>query len=462
MNDFLEQVRALVRGEQLFSRGAPIFVARAPGRLDLMGGNDDYTGGMVFEATIREATWAAVQRRRDQRIVLVNPQMSEHGWQPQVECELTELTSEAAVRAIVNRSPQVRWTAYVLGLFYLLRERYGDQARHGATVYIASDVPVAKGVSSSAALEVAVMKAAVAAYGITLDGVELAEACQWAENVIAESACGIMDQITVVLGDEGHVLPLVCQPCVPQPLVRLPEALTCWAIDSGVSHAVTGHEYEAARAAAFMGYKLICDSAGLSIRADKASLIPRFTDDRWGGYLANLAPSQFRAQFEAQLPEAMTGQEYLQLAGTHVDPFTKVRDDASYAVRACTRYAVEENLRVTMFAELARGRKRARRAAGRTTDGRADVPVAPRVHRDRPEQRSHGPACRAGTRGRSAARHLRREGHRWRRWWHGGCFGPHRGLRPRLSGSSAATQKRGAASRTFSAAGSAGADRFGP
>ena len=52
------------RGE-LFARDAPVYVARRPGRLDLMGGNDDYTGGMVFEATIREATWAAAQRRAD-------------------------------------------------------------------------------------------------------------------------------------------------------------------------------------------------------------------------------------------------------------------------------------------------------------------------------------------------------------------------------------------------------------
>ena len=112
------------------------------------------------------------------------------------------------------------------------------------------------------------MKAAAGAYGIDLAGVELAEACQWVENVIAESACGIMDQITVVLGDEGCILPLLCQPCLPRPLVRLPEELACWAVDSGVSHMVSGIEYEAARAGAFMGYKLICDWEGLPVRRD--------------------------------------------------------------------------------------------------------------------------------------------------------------------------------------------------
>ena len=355
MNDFLATVRALARSEELFSRDSSIFVARAPGRLDLMGGNDDYTGGMVFEATIREATWAAVQARSDPRIVLVNPQMREHGWLARVEFSFDDLTDEGRVRALVNRDPGVRWTAYVVGLFYWLRRQAPERVRHGATVYVESDVPLNKGVSSSAAIEVAVMKAAASAYGLPLAGVELAEACQWAENVIAESACGIMDQIAVVLGDEGHVLPLVCQPCLPQPLVRLPDQLACWAIDSGVSHAVTGVEYEAARAAAFMGYKMICDWEGLAVLPDERSRIPRYSDERFAGYLANLSPSLFRERFEARLPERLSGSEYLQVAGAHVDPFTKARPEVQYAVRACTRYAVEENERVRMFAELARG-----------------------------------------------------------------------------------------------------------
>ncbi len=343
------------RGEELFSLSSSVFVARSPGRLDLMGGNDDYTGGMVFEATIREATWAAVQVRKDDRIVLVNPQLAPLGWQARVEFSTNELTDEARVRALVNRDPAIRWTAYVLGLFCWLRRQSPDRVGHGATVLIDSDVPLNKGVSSSAAIEVAVMKAAASAYGIPLAGVELAEACQWAENVVAESACGIMDQIAVVLGDEGCVLPLVCQPCLPQPLVRLPAGLTCWAIDSGVSHAVTGIEYEAARAAGFMGYKMICDVEGLSVRRDENSRIPRFTDDRYAGYLANLSPSLFRERYERHLPESMTGAEYLNAATEHVDPFTKCRPEVNYAVRACTRYAVEENERVRVFAELARG-----------------------------------------------------------------------------------------------------------
>ena len=123
-----------IRGEnQFFSSKAPVYINRAPGRLDLMGGNVDYTGGLVFESTIREATWAAAQRRTDQRIIFLNPQMKEEGWQQQVEFDFHQLTHEAAVKRLVNASPQVRWTAYVLGAFFLLRNRYPQQVNSGAS-----------------------------------------------------------------------------------------------------------------------------------------------------------------------------------------------------------------------------------------------------------------------------------------------------------------------------------------
>ena len=348
-------MRALRAEGRFFSPGFPIFCSRAPGRLDLMGGNDDYTGGLVFEATIREATLAAVQLRADRRIAFWNPQVKSRGWHDQADFSLDGLAGDAEVRALVNADPARRWTAYVIGLFHLLRRRFPEKLSCGANVYIESDVPLNKGVSSSASIEVAVMKAAAGAYGIRLDGVELAEACQWAENVIAESACGIMDQITVVLGHEGFILPLLCQPCLPRPLVRLPAELQCWAIDSGVSHMVSGIEYEAARAGAFMGYKMICDAEGLAVQHDDSGQIRRWTDARWNGYLANLSPSLFRSRYESRVPEVLSGAEYLHGGQIHVDPFTTMRPEVTYRVRACTRYAVEENFRVHLFAELARG-----------------------------------------------------------------------------------------------------------
>jgi L-arabinokinase len=354
MKGFVEAVTLLRESDQFFTGTRGVYVPRAPGRLDLMGGNVDYTGGAVFESTIAEATWAAAQRCENQEVAFWNPQMKDEGWAERVTLNLGDFSDEDTVRRMATRDTRTVWTAYVLGAIYLLRTRYPEQVRTGVHIYIDSNVPLNKGVSSSAAVEVAVMKAAAAAYGIELRGVELAEACQWVENVIAGSACGIMDQAASVLGDEGCVLPMLCQPCITHEPVRLPDGLRCWAIDSGVRHAVTGVEYEAARAAAFVGYRLICAWEQLPVTHDTVSSIKRFTDPRWRGYLSNLTPSEFRSLYERRLPELLTGEEILAEAAEHPDPYTTIYPEVKYRVRDCVRYAVEENHRIQLFIDLAR------------------------------------------------------------------------------------------------------------
>ena len=352
---FVETIKSLIGGDRFFSPASPVYITRSPGRLDLMGGNDDYTGGLVFESTIREATCAAAQLRTDQLIVLKNQTATEAGWQGDITIAYADLQDDSTVRNFANSSPSTRWTAYVLGTLYYLRKKFPAQANSGIQLYMESTVPLNRGVSSSAAIEVSVMKAAAAAYKINLEGIELALACQWVENVIAESACGIMDQIAVVAGKEGFILPLVCQPCIPEPLIQLPTNLQIWGIDSGVSHQVSGIEYEAARAAAFMGYKIICDWEQINVTMDDRSEIERYTDCRWEGYLANMSASLFHEKYEPTLPDRMSGHEFLAQYGFHVDPYTPLKDGVIYHIRANTRYAVEENYRVQLFSELSRG-----------------------------------------------------------------------------------------------------------
>jgi len=329
------------------------FVGRAPGRLDLMGGDGSYTGGLVLAATTAEGTWATVELRDDRQILFFNPQVRDIGWENEVEYSLDDLSSDERVRQAGEAAPAIGWTAYTLGALFLLKQWFPDRITRGANIHIKSELPMRKGVGSSTALEVAVMKTAAFAYGVELAGTELAGACQWVESIIAESPRGIMDQIAVVLGEEGGLLPVVCQPCLPQSLVRLPDELALWSVHGG-GQATGGAEQEAARVATFMGYKLICDWEGLPVSLDEQSQIPRWTDPRWNGYLANVQPSLFRSNYEHRLPEALSGAEYLQLGQTHVDPFTQVRPEVTYRVRPCARHAVEENQRVRLFVELAR------------------------------------------------------------------------------------------------------------
>jgi galactokinase len=354
---FMQGVRNRV-GEGYFRKGADILINRTPGRLDLMGGNDDYTGGLVFETTIREATLVAVQPRPDQTVHFFNPAVKSLGWSDRIEFSLADLLENGdvksleAVRAWINADPTRSWCAYVIGNLYFLLKKYPGKVNHGFSLYLESDVPLGKGVSSSAALEVAPMKVIAEMYGIQVEGVELASWTQWVEIALTQSACGIMDQLTVVMGKEGYFVPMLCQPCQPQPLVRLPENLRLWGIDSGVRHSVAGIEYESARTATFMGYRFLCDWENLVPALDESGALPRWVEPKWNGYLANISPSRFRRDYEHRLPENISGEDFTGKYPVHLDPFTPVRPEVTYPVRAATRYAVEENWRVQHFFSL--------------------------------------------------------------------------------------------------------------
>ncbi len=344
-----------------FQGGREILINRTPGRLDLMGGNDDYTGGLVLQATIRESTRVAVQARADQTIIFYNPGVGAMGWRERVEFGLPTLIENGQLRPLpdvrswINADPARAWCAYVLGDLYYLIRNFPERVTHGFALYLESDVPVGKGVSSSAALEVAPMKVLANMYGVDVEGVQLASWTQWVEIAWTGAACGIMDQVAVTMGDEGCLIPMLCQPCLPRPLVRFPENLRLWALDSGVRHSVAGAEYESARAATFMGYRLLCEAEQLQPTLDESGALPRWTDSKWNGYLANLKPSEFRQRYERGLPDALLGSDFSRRYPRHLDPFTVVQPDKIYPVRGATRYAVEENWRVQSFFALVSG-----------------------------------------------------------------------------------------------------------
>lgn len=347
-HSFSECVAELVREGVFFAPRSPVWVARAPGRLDVMGGNVDYTGGMVLQMPIRHAVWAAVQSPPEPVIRISNPNAVQYGWANELTIPTSQLSRLEAIEDICSNIPGAQWGRYVLGAFHLLNRRFGYYAQEGARLALASDLPPNRGLASSAALEVAVLKAASAAAGQELAGIALAEAAQWVENVVARSACGIMDQAAVVLGRSGSLLPILCQPCQPFPAMHLPASVRVWGIDSLVPRSTSSAVYDTARAAVFMGYKMISRWNGIEPVLDQTAPIPRWTEPRWDGYLSKLAPSEFRARYERKLPDRMNGSDFIENFGTHADPFTTVQPEAEYPVRAAVRYAAEENHRIVM------------------------------------------------------------------------------------------------------------------
>lgn len=338
----------------LFDPSEEIIVARAPGRLDVMGGIADYSGSLVLEMPIREATLVALQRAPEPQLKLVT--LSEDSTEAlRFEMPLAdfvqagELMSYESARDYFERDQNQHWAAYVAGIFLVLMRERGVHFTEGARLLIWSRVPQGKGVSSSAALEVATMNAVASAFGLALPPRDTALLCQMVENLVAGAPCGVMDQMTSVCGEANQLLALLCQPAELQTAISIPDEIRFWGIDSGVRHAVTGSDYGSVRVGAFMGYRIIAELAGLPVTAGQPMQIE---DSRWAGYLANLTPSQFDQQFAERLPDDILGADFLAHYGGTTDAVTRIDPNRRYAVRVPSTHPIYEHHRVRLFAEL--------------------------------------------------------------------------------------------------------------
>jgi L-arabinokinase len=355
-------VRLLRAQSDLFDPTGPIVIARAPGRLDLMGGIADYSGSLVLQLPLACTAYAAAQwadsADHGEHVTVRTAQPADIGGTATVRVPLADLlTDYDRVRARLAADPRQRWAGYVVGgLTALHRERRLPLTR-GVTWFVASDVPPGKGVSSSAALEVAAMQALAGLLGPagSLAGRDLALLCQIVENRVVGAPCGVMDQMTAALGEAGTLLALRCQPAEVEPPVRLPDEVEVFGIDSGIRHAVSGADYGSVRVGAFMGYRIIAALAGLQAGAAVNGQLT-VDDPRWHGYLANVTTEEWAREFQDRVPERMAGAEFLRTYGGLTDTVTRVDPGGMYAVRQPTAHPIFEHARVQRFRALLEAR----------------------------------------------------------------------------------------------------------
>lgn len=197
-------------------------VAFAPGRVNLIGDHTDHTGGLCLPmASTRGVT---VRGHRGGAFV-----------------ELTSADADgvASVPLDVDDPSAVEpaWARYVAGVVHQLRP---DEGFVGS---ITSDLPMGAGLSSSAALEVAVALALGAAGAPR----EIAELCQRAEQVASGVPCGILDQLASTSGRTGHALLLDCRTLTTEP-VPMPPDLDVVVVHSGQERTLAGSAYGRRRA----------------------------------------------------------------------------------------------------------------------------------------------------------------------------------------------------------------------
>jgi galactokinase len=225
-------------------------VFRAPGRVNLIGEHTDYNGGFVMPAAIDLETHVAAEARAEPCLVIDSENFGERRKFP-----LADLEPQA----------QGDWGDYVRGVAVTL-ERSGFRLR-GANLVIRGEVPLGSGLSSSAALEVAVARALLAISGNSVPAPEIARLCQRAENEFVGVNCGIMDQFVCCCGRAGNALLLDCRSLYYR-MVPLPANARLMICDSKVRHRLNTGGYNQRRAECEEGVRLLqrCDSAIRSLR----------------------------------------------------------------------------------------------------------------------------------------------------------------------------------------------------
>jgi galactokinase len=181
----------------------------APGRVNLIGGHSDYSGGLVLPMAVDLGTTIVGHRGHD-RVVLVSRD------EPDPAEVALDVTDPSAVTPA--------WARYVAGVVAEVAPTTGFIGQ------VSTTIPIGTGLSSSAALEVAVALALVG--DDRIDRRQLALACQRAEHRASGVPCGIMDQFASLLGVEGHAILIDCTTFAVTP-VALPEDVAVVVVDSG-------------------------------------------------------------------------------------------------------------------------------------------------------------------------------------------------------------------------------------
>jgi len=249
--------------------GTAASVYRAPGRVNLIGEHTDYNDGFVLPAAIEFYCWAAAAPRGDGKLVIYSENFNET-----VEASLDSLSPLA----------KKYWANYPLGVAWALRR--AGKPINGANIYIAGEVPLGAGLSSSAAVEVSVALALLQQSGNAENRAELAQLCQKAENEFVGARVGIMDQFISCFGRASHALLLDCR-SLEHEFVKLPADVQLVICNTMVRHELASGKYNERRAECEEGVRIL-RSALPEVRALRDVTLSELEDHR-----QNITPKVF-------------------------------------------------------------------------------------------------------------------------------------------------------------------------
>ena len=248
----------------------PALVVKSPGRINLIGEHTDYNHGFVLPAAIDKYIEVAIAKRTDGLIHMVALDLG-----------------ESIILPIHNLTPHAtQWVNYIIGVVDQVLNNLAitennlsgnennfakikEDLNGGFAICIQGNIPLGAGLSSSAALECAVLFALNELYQLSLSKMEMALMAQQAEHKFAGVHCGLMDMFASLHGQKNKAILLDCDSLA---FTYYPLALNDYSIvlfDTQIKHALASSEYNTRR--------LECES-GLTIIQDKYAEVKTFRD----------------------------------------------------------------------------------------------------------------------------------------------------------------------------------------
>ena len=196
-----------------FQTGRPIHIARAPGRLDIMGAMAGGQSPLSLAMPTAEAACAAIQSRDDDLIRLWSP--CRDGSRTQLlTVRMGDLGLPATpidyqeARAFLVADPRDRWAAYLLGGLLALAREHAVTPENGVELLVHSDIPSSCGVASSSAVTVAALRAFALQFGLELSAAEFGRLAQIVEREVLKVDGRPADPMASLLAERGELLML--------------------------------------------------------------------------------------------------------------------------------------------------------------------------------------------------------------------------------------------------------------
>jgi len=237
----------------------PTLLARAPGRVNLIGEHTDYNDGFVLPAAIDRAIYVAARPRADWLVRLVSVDFDDE--------------TTFALDALADPALPA-WSKYPRGSIWWLREHGYDVP--GFDAVIGGDIPIGAGLSSSAAVEVVMLELGLALAGREMAQVQKALAGVEVEHEFIGMPCGVMDQMASALGVKDHALLIDCR-SLETKTIPLPAGVSVVILDTAKKRGLVDSEYAARRAqceqaAAILGVPALRDATLEQLEAAKDQL----------------------------------------------------------------------------------------------------------------------------------------------------------------------------------------------